>query len=451
MKNYKFSASNIQSLYEQKKTTPDEAILNIEKSAKTITCGAYSATPNTLIKSFISAVKADNFLEVPTLFLFRSSENVAVLFKDKELLNKIHLELPFVGGAFGAILNFSNEHHLHTVEYIPSHFSKMSSGFLFNHISPPDVHMFQVSPMDQSGYFSFGVDGSYSIPMSKIAKKKIVEVNKYMPKTFGEGLIHISEIDMIVENDEPLGISASPSIAPESKAISEFILPFIKDGYCLQLGIGGIPDIIGDNLFNLNDLGVHTELLGGSMIELIANGNVTNKYKKTNRYHTVFNVCMLPTQEHYDFINNNPSILCYPADYVNDPDIIRQNDNVISVNSFVEIDLFGQVASESVNWKQITGTGGQVDFIRGATLSNGGKSFLAANSTAKNGTISKIVPKLNNIVTTARTDVEFVATEYGCVNIQGKTNRQRALALIQLAHPSFREQLSFEAQKINLI
>ena len=213
------------------------------------------------------------------------------------------------------------------------------------------------------------------------------------------------------------------------------------------MGIGGVPAAVGDFLLQKNDLGIHTELLSASQIELILNGNVTNKYKNINRHHTVFNVAMLPSAEHYRVMNNNPSILCYPASYVNNASIIARLDNMISVNSFIEIDLFGQVASESVEWKQKSGTGGQVDFVRGASASQGGKSFLAAHSTAKGEEISKIVPKLNNIVTTARTDVHYVVTEFGCANLSGMSNHNRAKTLINLAHPKFRDALT-EAAKI---
>ena len=387
----------------------------------------------------MNAVKNKFFNEKLTIFLSRSSGEAASLFKDLQFLELVDLEIPNAGGALGTLFKFETDNKLNTVKFIPAHFSRMSSAFNMIHKTPPDVHMFQVSPMDQSGYFSFGVEGSYSIPMSKIAKKVIVEVNKFMPRTFGEGVIHINDIDLIVENDEPLGIMEDHVLSNESQLIGDFILPFIKDGSCIQLGIGGIPDVIGHKLLNLNDLGIHTELLGSSLTDLIINGNVTNKFKNTNRYSTVFNVCLMPSQGYYDYLNNNPTILCYPASYVNDPAVIMKNDNFVSVNSFVEIDLLGQVASESINWHQITGTGGQVDFIRGATMSKGGKSFLAAESTTKNGTISKIVPRLNNIVTTARTDVEYVVTEYGCEYLQGQNSYERAMALINLAHPSFRD------------
>ncbi|MCX8473690.1 MAG: hypothetical protein ORN85_08580 [Sediminibacterium sp.] len=416
-----------------------------------ITFGCYAATPNALTKAVVDLAKNKFFNNPVNTMLFRTSDIITNMFKDAEVLKYFKIEIPFAAGLLGSLMELNDNLHLDAVNYVPMHFSKMSTGFLTQHNGIPDVHMFQVSPMDKAGYFSFGTDGSYSIRMAKLAKKRVVEVNKFMPRTFGQGLIHISEIDYIVENDYPLETFVTKPSMPEDSKIAEQVIPFFKDGCCFQLGVGEVPYEIGEKLLSFNDLGVHTERMGTSTLELIINGNVTNKYKNINRNFSVFNICLLSEQGYYDYMNDNPTIHCCPSEYVNNPDVIRQIDNMISVNAFIEIDLYGQVAAESINWHQLSGTGGQVDFIRGATASKGGVSVLAGRSTVKNNTISKIVPRLSNIVTTARTDVEYVATEYGMVNLQGKSTKQRALHLIELAHPQFRDSLTEEAKKMNII
>ncbi|MCX8472901.1 MAG: hypothetical protein ORN85_04550 [Sediminibacterium sp.] len=451
MKQLKFSTSNLQEIYNQKKHDAADVVRLLGSDLSFITFGCYAGTPNVLAKAVVDLAKNNFFKNRINTMLFRTSDLVTNMFKDEDILKYFKIEVPFAAGVTGSLIELSDRLHLDSVEYVPMHFSKMSTGFLTQHHNVPDVHMFQVSPMDKAGYFSFGTDGSYSIRMAKEAKKRVVEVNKFMPRTFGQGLIHISDIDYIVENDCPLVTLASKSSCPEDYQIAEQIIPFIKDGSCLQLGIGEVPFAIGEKLLSFNDLGVHAEMLGTTTLELILNGNVTNKYKNIDRYCSVFNVSLLSEQAYYDSLHDNPTIHCCPSEYVNNPDIICQIDNMISINTFIEIDLYGQVAAESINWRQLTGTGGQVDFIRGATASKGGFSFLAALSTIKNNTISKIVPRLSNIVTTARTDVQYVATEYGCVNLQGKSTKQRALCLIELAHPKFRDSLREDAKKMNII
>ena len=451
MKQLKFSTNNLQDIYNQKKRSADEVVKLFGNDISFVTTGCYSSTPNAITKALINLAKTQFFKNRIETMLFHAADQITNMYKDAEVLKYFKIKIPFAGGLVGSLLQLSDSLHLDAVEYVPMHFSKMSTGFLTQHHGVPDVHMFQVSPMDNAGYFSFGTDGSYSIHMAKVAKKRVVEVNKFMPRTFGHGLIHVSEIDYIVENDCPLETLESKPSGPEDAIIAEQIIPFFKDGCCFQLGVGEVPSEIGEKLLLFNDLGIHTEMLGTSSVKLILNGNVSNKYKNIDRFVSVFNICLLSEQAYYDSLNNNPTIHCYSAEYTNNPDVICQLDNMISINSFIEIDLYGQVASESINWHQLTGTGGQVDFVRGASASKGGKSFLAARSTTKNNTISKIVPRLSNIVTTARTDVQYVTTEYGCVNLQGKSTKQRALHLIELAHPQFRDSLREEAKKMNII
>ncbi len=448
----KFQKENIQKLYKDKVVSPKEAIEKQTKDLSFVTFGCYAATPVALTQAFAKTAKDGFFDKKVDAYLFRSSAEVVSFFNDPAVLKYIHLILPFIGGEIGALLKTAREHKqkIQYPEYVAGHFSHLGEGFLTQY-GIPDLHMCQVSPMDKHGYFSFGLDGSFSIPAARLAKKVVIEVNPNFPRTFGDGIIHISQIDAVVEHTSDLLLLPSKVSTEVDKKIARYITELIPDKACIQLGIGGVPDSVGEFLKEKNDLGIHTELLSGSQIELILNGNVSNKYKNINRHHTVFNVAMLPNNEYYKAMDNNPSLLCYPAAYVNNASIIAQIDNMISVNSFVEIDLFGQVASESIHWKQITGTGGQVDFVRGASASKDGKSFLAAHSTTKGNSISKIVPRLDNIVTTARTDVQHVVTEYGCVNMEGMSNHNRALALINLAHPNFRAELTEAAKQMGLI
>ncbi|WP_108650485.1 acetyl-CoA hydrolase/transferase family protein [Dongshaea marina] len=452
MTHYRYDQAEIPKLYQAKLMDADQAIRSLAQDVNFVTFGCYAATPVALAKAYAQAAREGYFKQVIDTYLFRCSSQVTEFFNDPEVLESIHLMLPFIGGEIGSLLKTARNHldKVQYPEYISGHFSHMESGFLTQY-GDPDLHMFQVSPMDENGYFSFGLDGSFSIPAARRAKRIVVEVNENMPRTFGDGIIHLSEIDAIVEHNSELLRLPTKAMTDNDHRIADFIIDSIPDGACIQLGIGGVPDAVGKYLLDKNDLGIHTELMCASLIDLVKNGNVTNKYKNIHRHHTVFNVAMLPDSSYYKVMDNNPSMLCYPASYVNDASVIEKIDKMISINSFVEIDLLGQVASESVAWKQITGTGGQVDFVRGASASKGGKSFLAAASTAKNGTISKIVPRLNNIVTTARTDVQHVVTEYGCVNLAGMSNVKRAKALINLAHPDFRPSLTEQAKAMGLI
>lgn len=442
----------IQAAYQSKRMSARDAIEGLVRDASFVTFGSYAATPVALTRAYADAARNGVFNKSIITYLFRSSAEVASYFNDVSVLNSIKLILPFIGGEFGSIIKTAraNSGKIQYPEFTPGHFSHFEENILTQY-GRPDVHMFQVSPMDRQGYFSFGIDGSFSIPMARVADKIIVEVNRNFPRTFGDGIIHINDVDAVVEHDSDLLVLTSKPAEEVDYKIASYLEKFVGDGACIQLGIGGVPDAVGHSLLKKNDLGIHTELLSGALVELMVNGNVTNKYKQLHRYHSVLNLAMLPSAEYYSYLNDNPSVLCYPASYVNNPQIIAQIDNMISINSFLEIDLFGQVASESLHWHQLTGTGGQVDFVRGAAASKGGRSVLAAHSTTKGNTISKIVPRLDNIVTTARTDVQYVATEYGCFDLAGMSNRNRATTLIELAHPDFRDELTAAARAMNLI
>ena len=303
--------------------------------------------------------------------------------------------------------------------------------------------------MDDAGYFSLGTNNDYASAVIRSCRS-IVEVNKNMPRVFGESLVHVSEVDKIVENDVPLlGAAAHPAV-PEDDVIGKAISELIPDGATLQFGIGGIPNAVCRYLTDHKDLGIHSELLSTGMADLIERGVINGRRKTLHRWKHVFTFAM-GDRHLYDLMHDNPAMESYPVSHVNRPSVVAQNANMISVNSALEIDLYGQVNAESMKWHEFSGTGGALDFMRGSFDSPGGKSILALHSTAQHGAVSRIVPKITSLVTDPRMDTEFVVTEYGVANLKGKTTRERALSLIEIAHPKFRDELTEEARKSVLI
>ena len=267
-----------------------------------------------------------------------------------------------------------------------------------------------------------------------------------MPRTLGENFIHLSAIDSIVEYDQPILQLNPPKIGEVEKKIGEYCAGLIQDGDTLQLGIGAIPDAVLTFLKEKKHLGIHSEMISDGVVDLILAGVIDNSQKTIHKNKCIVSFLM-GSQKLYDYVHNNPGVELYPVDYVNHPFVIAQNDNMVSINSALQVDLMGQVNAESMGAKQFSGTGGQVDFVRGAAMSKGGRSIIAMPSTAAKGTISKIVMNLDvgATVTTSRNDVDYIITEYGIAELKGKTLRERAKALIAIAHPDFREQLTKQA------
>ncbi len=326
---------------------------------------------------------------------------------------------------------------------------------------PLDVAVFQVAPMDEHGYFNFGPSASHLAAACEKAKVIIVEVNTNMPRCLGgfENGIHISQVDMVVEGDNPpLGQMAAAGPASEvDLAVANLVVPQIPDGACLQLGIGGMPNAIGSLIAqsDLKDLGVHTEMYVDAFVDIANAGKITGQRKQLDKGRQVY-AFGAGTQKMYDYLNDNPECMSAPVDYTNDIRTISALDNFISINNAVDVDLFGQVNAESAGTRNISGAGGQLDFVLGAYLSNGGKSFICLSSTfmnKKTGKLeSRIRPTLQNgsIVTDTRANVHYLCTEYGCVNLKGLTAWQKAEAVISIAHPDFREELIAEATKMNI-
>ena len=331
-------------------------------------------------------------------------------------------------------------------DYTPCYFYRIP--LLFGNELPVDVALIQVSPPDEHGYCSYGVSVDYTKHAAEAAKIVIAQVNKYMPRTLGDAFIHVSQMDWIVEQDEPILSPAAPKIGEIEKAIGEHCASLVHDGDCLQLGIGAIPDAVLLFLKDRKDLGIHTEMFSDGVLELFNEGVINNSKKNFNPGKMVA-AFLMGSQEFYHFVNDNPAVSMHPTTYTNDPFIAGQNDNLVSINSCVQIDLLGQVASETVGMTQISGVGGQVDFVRAAAVSKGGRSIMAMPSTAKGGEVSKIVPILDegSVVTTNRCDVEYIVTEHGIANLKNRTNKERARALISIAHPKFHDELKIAFKK----
>ena len=326
-------------------------------------------------------------------------------------------------------------------DFTPCFFHEVPK-FFKNGSLPVDAALIQVTPPDEEGYVSLGVSVDYTLGAARKAKLVIAQVNSMMPRTGGDSKLHVSEIDYFVKLDEPIFELKPPTIGEVEKAIGENCAKLINDGDTLQLGIGAIPDAVLLFLKDKKDLGIHSEMISDGVLELVKAGVITNSKKSIHKGKSVVTFLM-GTQKLYDYVNNNSEVELYPVDYVNNPIVVMKNDNIVAINSCVQVDLMGQVASESVGLKQISGTGGQVDFVRGAAMASSGKAIMAMPSTAAKGTVSKIVPLLDEgaAVTTLRTDVDYIVTEYGIASLKGKSLRERARELINITHPDFRDQL----------
>ncbi len=341
--------------------------------------------------------------------------------------------------------------------YIPMKFHELPT-MLRNDAIPNNVFMATVSPMDKHGYFSFGAGAPSCMAAIENAEYVILEVNNNMPRVLGgnQETIHISMVDYVVESsNQPLPALGATEASAAEKKIAEHIIGKMYDGCCVQLGIGGIPNAIGSLVAesDLKDLGVHTEMYVDAYLKMTKAGKITGKYKKLDKYKQVFAFAM-GSQELYDFIDDNPGVAAYSVDYTNDPRIIAQIDDFVSINACIEVDLFGQVSAESVGTKHISGTGGQLDFVEGAYKSKNGQSFVCMTSTfvSKGQTISRVKPILTpgSIVTDPRTATHMLVTEYGIANMKGKSTWERAEALINIAHPDFREELVKSAQEMQI-
>jgi len=425
---------NLKELYESKVITAEQAAGKI-KSGNRVVTGHACGEPTELINAMVANCEAYENVEIVHMVAMSESE-----YSKPGMEKHFRHNSLFVGGSTREAVNCGR------ADFTPCYFSEVPS--LFKECLPVDVALIQVSTPDEHGYCSFGVSIDYTKPAAKFAKLVIAEVNNKMPRTMGDSFIHVSEIDYIVEANHNIIELNPPKIGDIEKAIGEYCASLVEDGSTLQLGIGAIPDAVLLFLKEKKELGIHSEMISDGVVELVEAGVITNNAKTLHTGKIVVTFLM-GTQRLYDFVNNNPMVEMYSVDYVNDPTIIMKNTKMISINSCVQVDLMGQVASESVGLKQISGVGGQVDFVRGANMCKDGKSIMAMASTAAKGTVSKIVPLLaeGSAVTTGRNDVNYVVTEYGIAKLKGKNLKDRARALINIAHPYFKLSLINEWEK----
>jgi acyl-CoA hydrolase len=315
-----------------------------------------------------------------------------------------------------------------------------------------DVAMVMASPPDEHGFMSLGVETLASNAACQTAQKVIVQVNERMPRVLGDSFLHVGRVDAIVEQSEPLPTLSSRRPTDAERAIAHHIVPLIEEGSTLQMGIGGVPDLVWAALEGHLDLGIHTELLSDGAMEAIQRGVVSGRHKTVHPGKVVITLA-LGSETLYNFLDNNPLIEAHPVEHVNDPVTISQNEKMVAINSALEVDLTGQVCSDSIGAYIYSGFGGQVDFIRGAARSAGGKPIIAIPSTAKGGKLSRIVPFLKEGagVVTSRADVHYVVTEHGVAHLFGKNLRERAEALIEISDPAFREELQAAARERRLL
>ena len=342
--------------------------------------------------------------------------------------------------------------------YVPIRFSEAPRYYRDENWAKPGVVMVTVSPMDEHGYFSFGPSASYMSAACEKARNIVVEVNSHMPRCHGghDAFIHISQIDMIVEHDAPIAELPTAPATDIDKIVAKLIVEDIPNRACLQLGIGGMPSAVGTLLVetDLKDLSVHSEMYVDSFTDLSIAGKITGAYKNIDKGRQTY-AFGAGTKKTYDFMNDNPEMMSCSVDYVNSSRVLSQIDNLISINNTIEVDLFGQVCSESAGYRHISGSGGQQDFVLGAYLSKGGKSFICCSSAAQTkngGAVSRIVPTLQSggIVTATRTNIHWLVTEYGKVNLKGLSSWEIAEKIISIAHPDFRDDLVLQAEKMNI-
>ncbi|MCA1990256.1 MAG: hypothetical protein LDL07_14125 [Desulfarculus sp.] len=333
-------------------------------------------------------------------------------------------------------------------DYTPRFFVEIPSLFTEGPLCP-DVALITVSPPDKQGYVSLGISVDYTKDAARVAKLTIAEVNPNMPRTGGDAYLPVSEIDYFVPTDRPMLEIQPPTIGEVEKAIGSHVASLIKDGDCLQLGIGAIPDAVLTFLGEKNDLGIHSEMISDGVMGLVEAGVVTCRRKNFHPHKIVLTFAM-GTAKFYEWLSDNSMIEMYPATFTNDPFVIAQNDNMVSVNSAISVDLMGQVAADAMGTKQFSGVGGQVDFVRGAARSKGGRSIIAMPATAAKGKVSRIVAGLERgqAVTTSRNDVDYIVTEFGVAHLKGRTLRERAEALIGICAPAFREGLREEYREL---
>ncbi len=425
--------------YRSRRCTADEAVKAIH-SGSCVHIHPGCAEPEQLVKAMVN--RANELRDVKVIHILTTGSADYVR---PEMAGKFRHVAFFAGANVRTAINEGR------ADFIPIFLSEIEALFVQGEI-PLDVALIHVSPPDEHGFCSFGVGVDTTKTAAEQARVVIAQVNPKMPRTLGDSFIHVNKLHHIVEVSDEILEHPQGQVSDVARRIGRNIADLIEDGSTLQLGIGEIPDAVLSYLGEKKDLGIHTEMVSDGVIELIEKGVITNE-RKTIHPGKVILCFVLGTKRLYEFIDNNPVFEFHPSHYTNDPYIISRNDRQVAINSAIEVDLTGQVCSDSIGCSLYSGIGGQVDFIRGSARSKGGKPIIALPSTAKDETISRITPCLKQFagVVTSRGDVHYVITEYGVAYLHGKTIRDRSKALIEIAHPKFRDELTCAARQRNLI
>ena len=415
--------------YRKKLRTPEEALLFVQSGMR-VYIQPGCAEPETLVEALMQRGPRVEDVEIVHMLTFGVAPYVA-----PEMAGHFRHNAVFIGPNVRDAINDGR------ADYTPIYLSEIE-GLFESGAMPLDVALVQVSPPDAHGYCSFGIGVDTTLTAAKEARFVVAQVNDQMPRTFGDSFIHISDIDVVVESSRPLCQMKKPEITELHKGIARNVAGLIDDGSVLQTGIGGIPDAVLAFLGDRKHLAVHSELVSDGTIPLIEAGVIDGECKNFKPRKIIVGF-VLGTKKMFEFVDNNPIFEFHPTAYVNDPLLIARNDNMVAINSALQVDLTGQVCSDSIGSHFYSGIGGQVDFLRGASRSKGGKPIIAISSTAKDGAISRIVPTLSPGagVVTSRGLVRYIVTEFGVAYLHGKSIRERAKALIEIAHPKFREEL----------
>ncbi len=424
-----------QEQYRRKLVGPQEAMQCIQSNMR-VYIHPGCAEPEALVEALMARAPFVKNVEIVHLLTLGRADYIA-----PQMEGHFRHNAMFIGGNVRQAVNEGR------ADYTPVFLSQIENLFESGQM-PIDVALIQVSPPDAHGFCSFGVGVDTTLTASRQAKLVVAQVNEQMPRTYGDSFIHINDIDAIVEATRPLCQLKPVEITEVHRAIGKHVASLIEDGATLQLGIGGIPDAVLLQLTEHKNLGIHTEMLSDSVIPLVESGVINGSCKTLHRGKIVTGF-VLGTKNLFDFVNNNPAFEFHPNAHTNDPYTISENHKMVAINSALQVDITGQVCADSIGTYFYSGIGGQVDFIRGASRCKGGKPIIAIPSTAKGDQISRIVPMLDPGagVVTSRGSVHYVVTEYGVAYLHGHTIRQRAEALIEIAHPKFRDELYAYCEK----
>ena len=427
------------SLYQQKRMKAADAIRQVN-NGDTIVVPSGAGEPPTLLTALSEQRRDFRGVQVAQILPLRKYD-----YFDPETAEHVrHLAYFFsgasrIGGQQGWI------------DFVPAYFSELPM-LIDRGLLPADVVFSMASPVDEYGYFSLSLAADYTMAAIRKARAVVLEVNPNVPFANGNCHIHISEVNALVESDEPVLEVGLPKIGPVQEAIGKYVADMIPDGATLQIGYGGIPDAVVMQLTHKHDLGIHTEMVGDGIMTLVDAGAVTNRKKNYHRGKMLATFA-LGSKKLYQFMHRNTALEMHPVDFTNDPYLAGQNDDLMAINATLQVDLIGQCGSESLGFTPYSGAGGQPDFVRAANRSKGGKSFIVLPSTAKENSISRIVPTLTpgTHVTTSKNDINYVVTEHGVAQLRGKSAWQRAEALIGIAHPDFRSELREAAKRMKLL